>query len=98
MRIATPLLAALVWLGASVPTASAGDALTTSTTRAVSKGLLGSLFRKKNSDESTPVTGATAMDRINRSILGLPFGILKSLGKGISRAATKTVTDHITHN
>jgi hypothetical protein len=37
------------------------------------------------------------MDRVNRSILGLPLGILRGLGRGVTRLAGKAVTDHITH-
>ena len=97
-RIAALLFAALIALGASAPTASAADALTTTATRAVRKNVLGSLFRKRTRVvDNDPATRLTAMDRVNRSILGLPLSILKLLGKGVTKAASKTVTDHIRH-
>jgi hypothetical protein len=93
-HIATMLLVSLLWLGAPVQNAGAADALTTAATNTVSKNFLGSLFKRRNSGEAVPMT---AMERVNRSILGLPLGILRGLGKGVSRMASKTVTDHITH-
>lgn len=91
------LLVSLLWIGAPVQNASAADALTTTAANAVGKNFLGSFFKRRRVVESTPVTGMTAMDRVNRSILALPFGILRGLGRGVSRMASKTVTDHITH-
>ena len=94
-RIATLLVASLISLTASVP---AADALTSVAAQAVSKNVLGSLFKKKSRVvDSSPVTRVSAMERVNRSILGLPLGILRTLGKGAGRMASKTVTDHITH-
>ena len=98
-RIATLLLASLIFVGATDRNASAADALTTAAAASpASKGLLRSLFGNRRSSEGAYVPPTTAMDRVNRSILGLPLGILRSLGKGVSRMASKTVTDHITHN
>ena len=96
-RFATLLLASLVFLGATVQTASAGDALTSAVVTATGparKGLMRSLFGDRRTADSTPVS---AMDRVNRSILGLPLGILRSVGKGVSKMASRTVTDHLTH-
>ncbi len=96
--IAALLLLPVLWLGASAPAASAADALTTTATRAVSKNVLGSLFRKRTRVvDNDPATRLTPMDRVNRSILALPLGILKALGKKVTKVATKTVADHITH-
>lgn len=88
------LLVSLLWLGAPVQNADAADALTTAATNAVGKNFLGSIFKRRNAGETTQVT---AMERVNRSILGLPLGILRGVAKGVSRMAAKTVTDHITH-
>ena len=93
-RIATMLLVSLLWLGAPVQNADAADALTTAATNTVGKNFLGSIFKRRNAGETTQVT---AMERVNRSILGLPLGILRGVVKGVSRMASKTVTDHITH-
>ena len=98
-RVAPLFLAVLLGFGAPMQEAAAADALTSAASSAVGKNFLGSLFQKKSAVVDTTATPApTAMDRVNRSILGLPFGILRSLGKGVSSMASKTVTDHITHN
>lgn len=98
-RIAPLFLAVVLGFGAPAQEAAAADALTTATSSAVSKNFLGSLFQKKRTVVDTSMTPTpTAMERVNRSILGLPLGILRGLGKGVSRMASKTVTDHITHN
>ncbi|MEO6741150.1 MAG: hypothetical protein ABIP20_12930 [Chthoniobacteraceae bacterium] len=97
VRFATLLLASLLLLGATVQTASAGDALTSAVVGATGparKGLMRSLFGDRRTADSTPVS---AMDRVNRSILGLPLGILRSVGKGVSKMALRTVTDHVSH-
>ena len=95
-RIAALILLSVISLTAS---ASAADALTNAAVKTVGKGVLGSLFKKRSRVvDSTEVTRVSAMDRVNRSILGLPLGILRAVGKGVTRAASKTVTDHITHN
>ena len=97
-RIAALLFAALIALGASAPTASAVDALTSTAARAVGKNVLGSLFKKRSRVVDTdPAVRASAMERVNRSILGLPLNLLKLLGKGVTKAASKSVTDHIRH-
>ena len=94
-RLAALLLVSLISLSAS---AHAADALTNAAVKTVGKGVLGSLFKKRSRVvDSTEVTRVSAMDRVNRSILGLPLGILRALGKGVTRAASKTVTDHIRH-
>ncbi len=94
-RIAALLFVSLVSLGASSP---AADALTNAAVKTVGKGLLGGLFKKRSRVvDNTDVPRLSAMDRVNRSILGLPLGILRGLGRGVTRAAGKTVTDHITH-
>ncbi len=98
MKSLALLLASLLMLGSAVPTASAADALTTAAATPVAKGLLGSLFGNRRSSEGAYVAPVTASERINRSILGLPLGILRGLGRGVSKLATKTVADHITHN
>ncbi len=98
-RVMTALLAGVIGCGSLASEAVAADALTTATNSAVGKNFLGSLFKKKSTVVDTSMTPApTGMDRLNRSILGLPIGILRGLGKGVSRMASKTVTDHITHN
>jgi hypothetical protein len=95
-RIAALLIASLLVSAVSAP---AADALTSAAANTVGKGVLGSLFKKRQRVvDGTQASGANAMDRVNRSILGLPLNILRGLGRGVSRAATKTVTDHITHN
>ena len=95
-RITALILASLIAFSASAP---AADALTSTAASAVSRGLLHSLFKKRSRvvDGTEPVR-VSAMDRVNRSILGLPLGILRAVGKGVTRVASKTVTDHITHN
>ena len=94
--IAALFLVSLISPGASV---LAGDALTGTTANAVGNGLLGSLFKRKTTVvDGTSGTRVSGMDRVNRSILGLPLGILRGVGKGVSRMAGKAVTDHITHN
>lgn len=96
-RIAIVLAAAVLWTGAALHTASAADALTTAAATKVSKGILGSLFKRNRSGDSAPVTGASAMARVNRSILGLPLGLLRAVGSGVVKAAGRSVTSHITH-
>ena len=98
MKTLPLLLASLIMLGPTVRTASAADALTTAAASPAGRGLLGSLFGKRHSSEGAYIAPTTASERISKSILGLPLGILRGLGKGVSRMASKTVTDHITHN
>ena len=94
-RIAALLLVSLISLGAS---AHAADALTNAAVKTVGRGVLGGLFKKRSRVvDNTDVPRVSAMDRVNRSILGLPLGILRGLGRGVTRAVGKTVTDHITH-
>lgn len=94
-RIAALLLVSLISLGAS---ARAADALTNAAVKTVGRGVLGGLFKKRSRVvDNTDVPRVSAMDRVNRSILGLPLGILRGLGRGVTRAVGKTVTDHITH-
>ena len=98
LRIAAIFLGCVISIGVPFQTASAGDALTTATTSNAGNGILGSLFKRKTSTESTSATPVSATDRINKSILGLPFGIVRGVAKGVSKMAGKVVTDHITHN
>ena len=104
LRIATLLLAAVLWIGMPLPTALAADALTTSsstdsTTTSTRTSLLKSLFSSKSSSSSTSTssTGTSSSSQLSRGILGLPIGILKTVASGVSKAATSVVTKHITH-
>lgn len=98
VRVAAIFLGCVISVGVPFQTASAGDALTTATTSTVGKGILGSLFKSKSTTDSTTATPVSATDRINKSILALPFGIVRGVAKGVSKMAGKVVTDHITHN
>ncbi len=96
-RIAVMLIAPMISLTALVPMASA-DPLTSAAAQTVGKGVLGSIFKKRTTViDGTTTAGASGMDRVNRSILALPLGILSGLGRGASKIAGKTLTDHITH-
>ena len=103
LRLATLLLAAALWIGAPLHTATAGDALTTSTTDSSSTttrtSLLKSLFgSKSSSSSSSSSTSTSSSSQLSRSILGLPIGLAKSVTSGVSKLATSAVTKHITHN
>ena len=91
--IAALLLAAALCVFAPFHTACAADAITT-TTHAVSK--FGSFLSKHGNPD--PATVSSASDRLNRSILALPFGILRTVATGISNAARRVVTSHVTKN
>ncbi len=47
---------------------------------------------------STSTTSSSGTTQLERSILGLPIGILKSLYTGVTKAASNTVTKHIRKN
>jgi hypothetical protein len=104
LRIATLLLAAALWIGASLQTARASDSLTTSSTDSTTtrtsllKSLLGFKSSSSSSSSSTSSSSTTSASQVNRSILGLPIGILKAVASGVSKAAGSAVTKHITHN
>jgi len=79
-----PLLAALLWAGASLNTASAADALSTATGENWGRGRVSSLFHKDTADKyAAPHGGA---NRLNRSILALPLGIFRGIGSGLAHA------------
>jgi hypothetical protein len=83
-RAATPLLAALLWAGASLHTAGAADALSTSTGANFGRGRLGGLIHKDTADKYAAPHGGS--NRLNRSILALPLGIFRGIGSGFSHA------------
>ena len=91
IRTAVLLLAAVI-----LPiTASASDALTTVAGDVAGASKLRSLFSRSSSDTAAS-TGSSS--RLSRSILGLPFGILRSVVTGVSKVASSAVTKHITKN
>ncbi|MEO6789242.1 MAG: hypothetical protein ABI318_24215 [Chthoniobacteraceae bacterium] len=100
LRFATLLLTVLVCIGAPLRTATASDALTTSTTDSstttTGKSILSRIFGSKSSSSST--TSSSLSDRVNKGLLALPFGLLKTAGSAAQKAASKMVTSHITKN
>ncbi len=96
VRIAALFTVSLMALSAAAP---AADALTNAATKTVGRSVLGGLFKKRSRVVDNPdAPRVTAMERVNRSILGLPLGFLRMFGKGASRMVNKTVSDHIRSN
>lgn len=83
-----------VSLDGALTSATAADALT-ATDGTQRKSMLGSLFKRRDRADRVPMT---AMQQVERSILGLPLGIVRGVVKGVTRAAGRSVTDHIQHN
>jgi hypothetical protein len=55
----------------------------------------GDALTTSSSSSSSSTSGSTQLER---SILGLPIGIIKSVASGISKAASTLVTKHVTKN
>ncbi len=96
LRVTALLLAASLWLAPAMRTFAA-DAITTSSTTTTRTSLLSSLLGLSSSSSSSSTSNSLS-DRLNRSILGLPIGLAKTLGTTAVKAAKDAVSKHVSSN